>query len=397
VTITVCGFFLFQPGEIGGLGRSCRKIPDSPTILEVEPALGAAVDSPVNDGPSRFLLARWLIAQVSPLAKIICMTAHGSVVVFDLGGVLIDWNPRYLYRKLFPHEGEMEDFLANICTAQWNLQQDAGRSFAEACAALKLDHPHKAEMIDAWFERFDEMMAGPIAGTVDILAELREREVPICALSNWSAETFPFAQRRFEFLQWFRAIFLSAEVRMVKPDPRIFRNFCEKFALRPEEIIYVDDLQHNVEAARAIGMHAIQFRDPASLRLDLVRLGVLAARARIEHVAAWVLDLDRARCFYERWFHADSTPEYSSTTRDFRSRFLSLDGGSRLELMVSPQKTPRHAHIAISVGSRSAVDRLVKEMEQTGVQIVSRPRVTGDGYYEALIADTEGNLVEITA
>ena len=99
----------------------------------------------------------------------------------------------------------------------------------------------------------------------------------------------------------------------------------------------------------------------------------------------------------ERWFHADSTPEYSSTTRDFRSRFLSLDGGSRLELMVSPQETPRHAHIAISVGSRSAVDSLVKEMEQTGVQIVSRPRVTGDGYYEAVIADSEGNLVEVTA
>src|SRR5215472_9467214 len=124
------------------------------------------------------------------------MTAHGSVVVFDLGGVLIDWNPRHLYRKLFQDEAEMEDFLANICTVQWNLQQDAGRGFAEACAALKLHHPDKANMIDAWFERFDEMMAGPIAGNVEILAELREREVPVYALSNRSAETFPFAQRR---------------------------------------------------------------------------------------------------------------------------------------------------------------------------------------------------------
>lgn len=325
------------------------------------------------------------------------MTAHGCVVVFDLGGVLIDWNPRHLYRKLFQHEAEMEDFLANICTAQWNLQQDAGRSFTEACAALKLEHPDKADMIDAWFERFDEMMAGPIAGTVDILAELREREVPVYALSNWSAETFPFAQRRFEFLQWFRAIFLSAEVRLVKPDPRIFKYFCEKFDLRPEQIIYIDDLQHNVEAARAIGMFAIRFSDPASLRQELVQLRLLGSRAHIEHVAAWVLDLDRARSFYERWFHAASTPEYSSTMREFRSRFLSLDGGSRLELMVSTQETPRHAHIAISVGSRPAVDRLVKEMEQAGVQIVSGPRVTGDGYYEAVIADSEGNLVEITA
>ena len=325
------------------------------------------------------------------------MTGQHYVVVFDLGGVLIDWNPRYLYRKLFPDEVEMEYFLANVCTTQWNLQQDAGRTFAEACAALKHEHPDKTDMIDAWFERFDEMMAGPIVGTVDILGELREREIPLYALSNWSAETFTFAQRRFEFLQWFRAIFLSAEVRLVKPDPRIFQYFCEKFALTPEQVIYIDDLPHNVEAARAIGMHAIQFSDPASLRQELVQLGLLSSRARVEHVAAWVLDLERARGFYERWFHAASTPEYSSTTREFRSRFLSLDGGSRIELMVSPEEVPRHAHIAISVGSRLAVDRLVNEMEQAGVQIVSRPRVTGDGYYEAVIADSEGNLVEITS
>jgi 2-haloacid dehalogenase len=208
------------------------------------------------------------------------MTTRCSVVVFDLGGVLIDWNPRHLYRKLFEHEADMEHFLANICTTEWNLQQDAGRTFAEACAALKLEHPGNAEMIDAWFERFDEMMAGPIAGTVDILAELREREVPIYALTNWSAETFPFAQTRFEFLQWFRAIFLSAEVRLVKPDPQIFKRFCETFALRPDQIIYIDDLQHNVEAAGRIGMHAIRFSDPASLREELVQLGLLRSGAR---------------------------------------------------------------------------------------------------------------------
>ncbi len=203
------------------------------------------------------------------------MTADSCVVVFDLGGVLIDWNPRYLYRKLFQDEAEMEDFLANVCTAQWNLQQDAGRSVAEASAALKLVHPHRADMIDAWVERFDEMMAGPIAGTVDILAELRDREVPIYALSNWSAETFPVAQRRFNFLQWFRGILLSAEVRLVKPDPRIFKCFCEKFDLCPEQIIYIDDLPHNVDAARAFGMHAIRFRDPGTLRQELAQLGLL--------------------------------------------------------------------------------------------------------------------------
>ena len=325
------------------------------------------------------------------------MTLPCSVAVFDLGGVLIDWNPRHLYRKLFEHEADMEHFLENICTTEWNQQQDAGRSFAQACAALKLEHPKDAEMIDAWFERFDEMIAGPITGTVDILSELRERKVSIYALSNWSAETFPFAQRRFEFLQWFRAIFLSAEVRLVKPDPRIFKRFCETFALRPEQIVYIDDLQHNVEAARRIGMHGIRFSDPALLRQELVQFGLLRSRGRIEHVAAWVSNLDRARGFYERWFHAASTPEYSSAKREFRSRFLSLDGGPRLELMVSPKEPPRHDHIAISVGSRPAVDRLVKEMEVAGIRIVSHPRVTGDGYYEAVIEDSEGNLVEITA
>jgi 2-haloacid dehalogenase len=138
-------------------------------------------------------------------------------------------------------------------------------------------------MIDAWFERFDEMIAGPIAGTVDILAELREREVPIYALSNWSAETFPFAQRRFEFLQWFRTIFLSAQVHVVKPDPRIFQCFCERCVLIPEQILYIDDVQHNVEAASRMGMYAIRFSHPTSLRKRLVQLGLLQSRACVEH------------------------------------------------------------------------------------------------------------------
>lgn len=176
----------------------------------------------------------------------------------------------------------MEHFLANVCTSDWNLQQDGGRTFAEACATVKREHPAASKMIDAWFERFDEMMAGPITGTVDILAELREQEVPIYALSNWSAETFPFAQRRFEFLQWFRAVFLSAEVRLVKPDPRIFQRFSERFALEPEQIIYIDDLPRNVEAASELGMHAIQFTDPASLREELVQLGLLPSKTRVE-------------------------------------------------------------------------------------------------------------------
>jgi len=325
-----------------------------------------------------------------------------SVVVFDLGGVLIDWNPRYLYRNLFAgDEDAMEHFLANVCTSSWNAQQDAGRTFEEACASLKLEHPGHAEMIDAWFQRHGEMLAGPISGTVEVLAELRARGVSLFALSNWSAETFPTAWKRFEFLQWFQGILLSGKVRLLKPDPRIFQLFFETFAVEPAQAVYVDDLRTNAEAATTLGMHGIVFTDPTALRSELVKVGLLDPVGKdpvgkIDHAAAWVSDLERARAFYERWFKATAGPMYKSSTRDFRSYFLSLGSGTRLELMVSPTESPRHAHLAISVGSQDAVDRLVKAMEAAGVSIVSRPRLTGDGYYEAVIADPEGNLIEIT-
>jgi 2-haloacid dehalogenase len=320
-----------------------------------------------------------------------------SIAVFDLGGVLIDWNPRHLYRKLLAgDDAAMEHFLADVCTTAWNSQQDAGRTFADACASLKLEHPNYAELIDAWFERQDEMLAGPISGTVEILAELRARGVPLYALSNWSAETFPIAQKRFEFLQWFDGIFLSAEARAIKPNPRIYQHFFEAFAIAPDQTIFIDDLPLNVAAAAALGMHAIHFTDPAALRCELVKLRLLDPAGSINHVAAWVSDLDRARAFYERWFKATAGTKYSSTKRDFQSYFLSLNTGARLELMNSPTEAARPAHLAVSVGSREAVDRLIQNMVVAGVRVVSHPRLTGDGYYEAVVADSEGNLVEIT-
>jgi 2-haloacid dehalogenase len=204
------------------------------------------------------------------------MIPNRSVAVFDLGGVLIDWNPRHLYRKLFDgDEAAMEHFLANVCTSAWNLQQDAGRSFAEANAALKLEHPKQAELIDAWFQRQPEMVAGEISGTVDILAELRARGVPIYAVSNWSAETYPLVAKRFEFLQWFRGVVLSGEVRVIKPDPRIFQFFFATHGVDPAQAVYIDDLKPNVEAATALGMHGIVFTDPPALRRELVKLGLL--------------------------------------------------------------------------------------------------------------------------
>jgi 2-haloacid dehalogenase len=162
------------------------------------------------------------------------MTGPGrSIVVFDLGGVLIEWDPRHLYRKLFVGDvASMEDFLANVCTHEWNRGQDAGRSFAEGARLLKAEHPDKAELIDAYGARFDEMMPGPIAGSVEILAELHARGTPLYLLSNFSAETFPPAFERFDFLRWFRAMVISGEVGVIKPDPRIYEILIERFAIR---------------------------------------------------------------------------------------------------------------------------------------------------------------------
>jgi 2-haloacid dehalogenase len=202
--------------------------------------------------------------------------AECSIAVFDLGGVLIDWNPRYMYRKLFDGDTEaMEEFLATVCTEAWNEQQDAGRTFADACASLKLVHSRKASLIDAWVQRYDEMLAGPIAGTVDILTKLHSRSVPLYALSNWSAETFPIALKRFEFLKWFRGVMLSGEVKLLKPDPRIFRLFLETFGIDPALSVYIDDREANVEAAINSGMRGVVFRDAATLGAELTGLGLL--------------------------------------------------------------------------------------------------------------------------
>ena len=201
-----------------------------------------------------------------------------SIVVFDLGGVLIDWNPRHLYRKLFAgDEAAMEHFLANVCTSEWNQEQDAGRTFAAAAALLKAEHPEKAALIDAYGARFDEMMAGPIAGSVEILAELHRRGVALYGLTNFSAETYPLALRRFDFLRWFRGVLVSGEVGLIKPDPRIYRLLLERFGIAPAAAVYIDDLARNAAAASALGMHGIHFTDPASLRRELSLFGLLGA------------------------------------------------------------------------------------------------------------------------
>jgi 2-haloacid dehalogenase len=199
-----------------------------------------------------------------------------NVVVFDVGGVLIDWDPRHLYRKLFlGDEPAMEHFLANVCTHEWNRCQDAGRSFAEGARLLKLQHPDRAKLIDAYGIRFDEMMPGPIAGTVEILAELRERGTPLYGLSNFSAETFPPTFQRFDFLRWLHGMVISGEVGVIKPDPRIYEILLARFAIDPHRAVYIDDVAANVEGARRFGIHGVHFTTPVVLREELVRLALL--------------------------------------------------------------------------------------------------------------------------
>jgi 2-haloacid dehalogenase len=194
-----------------------------------------------------------------------------QAVVFDLGGVLIDWNPRYLYRKMFDGAEEaMERFLSEICTPEWNARQDEGRPFDEATKELTARHPEHAEFIRAFFDRWPEMVAGAIEQTVEILAELKRAGRKIYALSNWSAETFPYARKRFQFLDWFDIIVISGEVGLAKPNREIFHFLLEKTGRRAEECVFIDDSPANVAAARELGFDAIHFRSPSQLRDELI-------------------------------------------------------------------------------------------------------------------------------
>jgi 2-haloacid dehalogenase len=198
-----------------------------------------------------------------------------TTVVFDLGGVLIDWDPRYLYRQLFDDPDEMESFLAEVTTAEWNAHQDAGRPWGEAVELLVSEHAERRGLIEAFHRRWPEMLAGEIPGSVDVLADLRAAGVRLVALSNWSMEMFPVARERFDFLAWFEGIVISGDVGVNKPDRRIFEHLVAKLGIEPADALFIDDSPANVEAASALGFCTIQFTDAIALRLELVRLGFL--------------------------------------------------------------------------------------------------------------------------
>jgi 2-haloacid dehalogenase len=200
------------------------------------------------------------------------------VIVYDLGGVLIDWNPRHLYRKLIEDEAAMERFLAEVCHTAWNAEQDRGRSFAEAIEEAAARHPDHRPLIEAYFARWGEMIAGEIDGAVAILEELRDAGYELHALTNWSAETFPYARERFAFLDWFQTILVSADVGLIKPDAAVFQLLLDRIGRTPAECLYIDDNPRNVAAAAALGFDAIAFESAAQLRAALGRRGMIVGR-----------------------------------------------------------------------------------------------------------------------
>jgi 2-haloacid dehalogenase len=202
-----------------------------------------------------------------------------NTVVFDLGGVLVDWDPRYLLRKVMPDRtAEMEAILRDVLNHDWNLARDAGDSWPRAMAELEVSHPEWADVFRAYDERWPETLGGNHEASVAILRELRDRGVPLFALSNWSAEKFPHAEERFEWLDWFEGVVVSGRVGLVKPDAAIFRYLLERYDLEAADVFFVDDHEPNVAAARALGMQAHHFRDAAGLRADLRAHGLLDGR-----------------------------------------------------------------------------------------------------------------------
>ncbi|MCB2102792.1 MAG: HAD family phosphatase [Rhodobacterales bacterium] len=198
-----------------------------------------------------------------------------TAVVFDLGGVLIDWDPRHLYRKVFRDPARMAWFLDTICTGDWNLRQDGGRPLAEATAGLVAQWPEWEPQIRAYYDRWEEMLGGAFDDTVALLDDLAAAGVPLYALTNWSAETFRRARPRFPFLDTFIDIVVSGEERLVKPDPRIFQVMVRRSGRAPADLVFLDDNPANVEAARATGFTAFRHVDGATSRRHLNEMGIL--------------------------------------------------------------------------------------------------------------------------
>jgi 2-haloacid dehalogenase len=198
-----------------------------------------------------------------------------SAVVFDLGGVLIDWDPRHLYRQLFADAGEMEDFLGRICTPDWHRAHDLGADITASCERLARLHPGYRDMILAWAERGEEMAAGQFDQNVEVLRELTSAGTRCYALSNMEPDTYAVRRVRFPFMSWFDGHVISGIEGVAKPDRRIFEILLRRYGLQPQSTVFVDDVAANIEAARELGIGAVRYTSALDLGQELRDLGVI--------------------------------------------------------------------------------------------------------------------------
>jgi len=206
-------------------------------------------------------------------------TNRATIPVFDVGNVLLDWNPRHLYRKIFADPARMEWFLAEVCTTAWNLEQDRGRPFADAVAERIARYPELAVEIRAFDERWLETIKEPLAGSVAILEDLAGQGFAAYAITNSSHEKYRVMRDAFPFLALFRGAVVSGEERLLKPDAAIYRVLLDRYGLAAADCLFIDDVTANVDAARAVGMHGHHFQSPAGLAADLRRHGFPLALA----------------------------------------------------------------------------------------------------------------------
>jgi 2-haloacid dehalogenase len=204
------------------------------------------------------------------------MNRTQPAIVFDFGGVLVEWDPHYLYRPFFNgDDAAIDRFMQEIGFREWNLHQDGGRSFDEGVAVLSAQFPQYAHLIHAYHERWADSIVGSIDGTVDILRACKTAGNPLYGLSNWAQEKFDLVRPRYDFFECFDDILISSTVNLVKPDPRIFEIFLRRIDRRAEECVYIDDSAANVAAADRLGFISIHFESPAQLAVELDRLDVI--------------------------------------------------------------------------------------------------------------------------
>lgn len=199
-----------------------------------------------------------------------------QAILFDFGNVLLEWNPRHVYRRYFPNDEEaMENFLREVNFMDWNAQQDKGRTFAEGVAILSQQFPHYSGLIQAYHENWIDSIGEDFKGTVDILKRLKQAGYSLYGLSNWSAETFPIARQKYNFFDLLDDIIISGEVGSIKPEPEIFEIALSRIGKPAGECLFIDDSLTNIEQARKMGFATIHFQSPEQLEQELNELQLL--------------------------------------------------------------------------------------------------------------------------